>query len=307
MKTHRPSRTAEHNALFRAIESARAPQRRIVCDRFAREFLGNSFRFVALLSRIPALSGLLRTYIDYRWPGSRTSLIARTRWIDDYLTASLADGASQVVILGAGFDSRAYRIPGAEKARFFEVDHPNTSAAKTAHVLRLFGRLPEHVKYVQVNFQQDSLMPAIESAGFTPECKTLVIWEGVSNYLTEEAVRETLRFVASLRKGTTILFTYVDRTAIEAPTQFAGGKEVQRLFAKLDEPWTFGICPNNAAEFCSECGLCVDRDLSADEYRAQYYGPQNCIKGYGFYHLTIAHVPGSEASLDTNTFEVHHA
>lgn len=309
MKAQRPSRTAEHNALFRAIESARPPQHRIVNDWLAPKFLGAPFRLLALLSRIPIVSGLLCRYIDYRWPGSRTSVIARTRWIDDCLIAILADGVSQVMLLGAGFDSRAYRISDAKRARFFEVDHPNTSATKRAYIRRIFGTLPEHMTYVPVDFQRDSLKDALEQAGFNPHSSTIVIWEGVSNYLTEDAVRKTLAFVASLGEGTTLVFTYVDRKVLDAPTQFAGGREVQRLIAKLEEPWTFGICPNEAPEFFQQCGLCMDSDLSAVEYRNQYYGTPKPIKGYEFYHLVTAHVPRKSASLQNalSTGGFHHA
>lgn len=294
MRDHAPSRTAEHNALFRAMECARAPQKRIVHDPLAKEFLGVFFRFVALLSRIPMISGLLCRYIDCRWPGSRTSVIARTRWIDDRLTAALADGVAQVVLLGAGFDSRAYRISGATRARFFEVDHPNTSATKWAHVRHIFGTLPEHVKYVPVDFQRDSLRDSLESAGFNPQSRTVVIWEGVSNYLTEQAVRKTLAFVADLSAGTTLVFTYVDRTVLDKPEQFAGGSEVQRLIAKLEEPWTFGIYPGEAPGFFRQCGLYLDSDLSAVEYRNQYYGTAKPINGYEFYHVVTAHVPSNQ-------------
>lgn len=297
MKTYRPSRTAEHNALFRAIECARPPQHRIVNDWLARKFLGAPFRLVALPSRIPIVYAFLCRYIDYRWPGSRTSVIARTRWIDDRLVAALADGASQVVLLGAGFDSRAYRISGAEHARFFEVDHPNTSAIKRAYIRRLFGRLPEHISYVSVNFQQDSLRNSLERSGFDPQSSTIVIWEGVSNYLTEEAVRKTLTFVGGLGMGTTLIFTYVDRQVLDTPTQFTGGSEVQRLIAKLEEPWTFGIRPTEAPDFFRQCGLYIDSDLSAVEYRNQYYGVAKPIKGYEFYHLVMAHVPSELDSL----------
>jgi methyltransferase (TIGR00027 family) len=308
MNASRPSRTAEHNALFRAVEYARRPQNRIVDDWLAKEFLGMSLRFVALLSRIHVLSELLCRYIDYRWPGARTSVIARTRWIDDYVSAALARGVSQIVILGAGFDSRAYRISGSERARFFEVDHPNTSASKIAHIRRIFGALREHVRYVPVNFQSDDLRRALESFGFNPQSGTLLIWEGVSNYLTEETVRKTLTFIASLGEGTTLIFTYVDRRVIEAPKQFIGASEVQRLFAKLGEPWTFGLCPNSTPQFFRQCGLCLDTDLSAVDYREPYYGTTRPIKGYEFYHLIRARVARSEdCSSIRRAGEVHHA
>jgi methyltransferase (TIGR00027 family) len=291
MKTHSPSRTAEHNALFRAIEYARRPDDRIVNDWIAKDFLTIPFRLVALLSRNPVCASILCRYIDYRWPGSRTSLIARTRVIDEYVKSAVANGIPQIVILGAGFDSRAYRIVGAERAWFFEVDHPNTSAVKKAHIARALGALPEHVKYVAVDFQRDQLRESLQAAGFNPLQRSLFIWEGVSNYLTEEAVRSTLSFIGSLPQGTALAFTYVDEEVLHYPTHFAGGSEVQRTFARLEEPWTFGIRPSRAVGFFRECGLDLAYDLSAEDYRKQCYKTAARIKGYEFYHVVLAHVP----------------
>ncbi len=299
MKTHSPSRTAEHNALFRAIEFARRPDDRIVNDWMAQSFLTAPFRLVALLSRNPVCAGMLCRYIDYRWPGSRTSLIARTRLIDDYVVAAVANGIPQIVILGAGFDSRAYRIAGAERSRFFEVDHPNTSAVKKAHIARALGALPEHVTYVAVDFQRDRVPESLQAAGFNPLQRSLFVWEGVSNYLTEDAVRSTLSFIGSLAQGTALAFTYVDEAVLHNPSHFAGGREVQRTFARLQEPWTFGISPRQAFDFFQECGLDLNYDLSAAEYRKQYYKAAARTRGYEFYHVVLAHVPKRVSYLRT--------
>jgi methyltransferase (TIGR00027 family) len=305
MKAHQPSRTAEHNALFRAMESVRARQERIVDDWMAEQFLGIPFRLVARLSRNSACAMLLCHYIDYRWPGSRTSLIARTRLIDDYLVYALANGIQRVVILGAGFDSRAYRITGAKSALFFEVDHPNTSEVKKAHIRGVFGRLPEHVKYVPVNFQRDSIREALEASGFTPYTRSLFVWEGVSNYLTEGSVRNTLEFIGGLVEGTALIFTYVDEAVLRNPKQFAGGDEVQRTFARLEEPWTFGLHPDHVSEFFQQCGLCLDSDLSAAEYRKRYYKAAIQIKGYEFYDVVTAHVPKNTFSAEYSIELLH--
>ncbi|MGA7520869.1 MAG: SAM-dependent methyltransferase [Acidobacteriaceae bacterium] len=307
MKANRPSRTAEHNALFRAIEYSRPPQARIVSDPFAFSFLGTSFRLTALLSHVPGLRALLCRYIDYRWPGSRTSLVARTRLIDEYLARALGSGVRQIVLLGAGFDSRAYRLPGADRVQFFEIDHPNTSAKKMALVGRLFGTPPSHVRYVPVDFQTETLQQVLADAGFEARDRSLFLWEGVSNYLTEEAVRTTLSFIASLTEGTQLVFTYVDQSVICNPSGFAGGREVQRAIAKLEEPWTFGIRPERATEFLRECGLSLDSDLSAADYRRLYYGPNDRIRGYEFYHVVTAHVSPPQQRGSEQRQEVHHA
>ena len=106
MKEGQASRTAEYMALFRALESTLPANRRIVEDVFATAFLSPRLRFIVGLSKLPLLGGLVPAFIDYRWPGARSSGVARTRFIDDAVVAALNSGINQVVMLGAGFDAR---------------------------------------------------------------------------------------------------------------------------------------------------------------------------------------------------------
>ena len=115
MKQNQASRTAEYMALFRALENFRPSNVRLFEDRFALEFLTPSLRTVARMSRYPFFSFLIPWLIDRLWLGARSSGIARTRLIDDALRKTLQEGMQQVVILGAGFDCRAYRIPRSVK------------------------------------------------------------------------------------------------------------------------------------------------------------------------------------------------
>ena len=145
MREGRASRTAEHNALFRALESALPERRRLFEDFLARAFLGRPFALVARLAALPGLRDLLPAFVDGRWPGVRSSVVARTRLIDDTIAASLGR-TEQLVVLGAGFDSRAYRLPGLAGIRVFEVDHPDTQADKRAALERVLPALPGNVR-----------------------------------------------------------------------------------------------------------------------------------------------------------------
>src|SRR5882724_2644111 len=109
MRQGRASRTAEQNALFRALESARPEDRRLFEDRLARNFLTWPLTLVAQIAVVPGFRELVPWLIDSRWPGVRSSVVARTRLIDDAIAASLGEQIEQLIILGAGFDSRAYR------------------------------------------------------------------------------------------------------------------------------------------------------------------------------------------------------
>src|SRR5438128_7077471 len=216
MTRHRSGRTAEFMALFRALESVRRPpSARLFDDRFARAFLRPSLRAVVGLSRVPVAGRVVPWYIDRRWPGARSSGIARTRLIDDLVSEALRDGIGQVVILGAGFDCRAYRIAGIERCRVFEVDHPATQAVKTARLGRMLGDLPAHVVFVPLDFGQQAIDRALNASGFDRSARAVYIWEGVTNYLTEAAVDATLRHFATAASGSRLLFTYVHRGLLD--------------------------------------------------------------------------------------------
>src|SRR5919201_6439860 len=161
MRRSAPSRTAAYMALFRAIESARPARERLFHDPLAGTFLDHRLRAAALAARLPIAGRLVSRYIDRRWPGPRPSGVVRTRAIDDAVRDALREGCSQLVLLGAGYDTRAYRLPDADGVEAFEVDHPATQAAKRAALERARATLPPRVRFVPLDFEQDSLAMAL--------------------------------------------------------------------------------------------------------------------------------------------------
>ena len=274
MKPDRPSRTAQHNALFRALEQ-RLPQP-LFADPWARRFLRGRYRLAALL---PAAA--LARAIDARWPGPRAGVCVRTRWFDDAIAAARAAGLDQLVLLGAGFDARAHRLPGIERVRVFEVDHPATQAMKR----RVVGAAAAHVTYVPVDFARDALPDALARAGLRADARTLLLWEGVTNYLDEPTVDATLRFAA--RAGERLLFTYVDRAVIDGKTLFEGGPESVAHVKKLGEPFTFGFEPSALRGYLAERGIELEQDMPLSEVALKYY-PGACPPVSAYYHVVSA-------------------
>ncbi len=133
------------------------------------------------------------------------------RLLDDEVADALKTGIVQVVNLGAGWDSRAYRLPGLRGARVFEVDLPETTEAKRKKLEHLFGRVPENVMLVPIDIDREDLDEALRSHGYRPAEKTLFVWEGVTQYLTEAGVRRTLAAIAKAPPGSRLVFTYVQR------------------------------------------------------------------------------------------------
>src|SRR3569833_1183533 len=121
---NKASRTAQHVALFRALESVRRGPR-LFRDPYAAMALGHGYRLVVAFARLPGAGRRGARPIDRRWPaGPRAAAVVRTRFIDDRLEAALADGVRQVVLLGAGKDNHTCRLAGMRSAVVFEVDHP---------------------------------------------------------------------------------------------------------------------------------------------------------------------------------------
>ncbi|HEY1306664.1 MAG TPA: SAM-dependent methyltransferase [Vicinamibacterales bacterium] len=287
--TDRGSQTAEVVALFRALETLESPRDRLFADPHAERFLRPSGRLLLLLARVQPIRRRILRIIDRKWPGARTSAVARTRLVDDLLRAALRNGARQILILGAGFDMRAYRIPEVATARVFEIDHPLTQATKI-RLITGAPSLPESVTYVPVDFNRQTLDDALHESDFDVNARTFVLWEGVTNYLTEAAVDATLRAIAaSVSRGSELFLTYVHHGLLDGSLRFDGGAEILEQVREVGEPWTCGFGPSELPAYLVARGFALVEDLSADDYRARYFGDAaRSMKGYSFYRAVIA-------------------
>jgi len=290
MRDHEASRTAEFMAVFRASEHAKAPTSRAFADPLAAALLPGELRLAARLFGLRPAAALLNAYIDRRWPGARTSGIARTKLIDDWI-GQAARGIDQVVLLGAGFDTRAWRLDALASARIFEVDHPNTAAVKQERLRSAHADLKK-ATFVKVDFEADDFDQLLRAAGFDATRPAIVVWEGVSQYLTGDAVCGVMRWVGGLAPGSRFIFTYVHEGVLNGSVAFVGADKV---IAKVDgsgEPWRFGLLPEELPAFLRERGLSLLSDLGADEYRAHVMGAASRhMQGYSFYHTALAEVP----------------
>ncbi|MFT3697667.1 MAG: SAM-dependent methyltransferase [Kofleriaceae bacterium] len=276
MKAGRASKTAAYVAAYRALESTRPDP--LFRDPYAAAFLPVSLQLAVKAARVPGLRHALIAYSDHRALGARTSAIARTAAIDEIVVGAARDGMTQLVLLGAGFDCRAHRLalPGVTT---FEVDRVETQAIKRRVV-------PSGVRYVEVDFLRDDAFEKLAAAGWQRDVRSLIVWEGVTNYLTEDAVLRVLSDVGRCAPGTRIAFTYIHRGVLDGSVEFVGGAKIRANVAALDEPWTWGITPDALGAFVSRAGLSLVSDAGADEYRQRWLGETS--PGYAFYRLSVA-------------------
>jgi|RhiMetdeSRZDD1v2_1073273.scaffolds.fasta_scaffold107207_1 methyltransferase (TIGR00027 family) len=261
-----PSKTSIWTATLRAIGAKNPDPELRNPDDFASKLLGPQERtilndfpmdaldldFQAALKRIPS-------------PAMVTTLVARTRYIDATMDQALHQGARQIIILGAGFDSRAYRFT--ERLAgipVFEVDYGPTQEYKKRRVIDALGTLPRNVRYVPMDFAKDDLVSQLQSAGYSPTARSFFVWEGVTRYIPESAVRSTLRFVAR-HSGvdSTIVFDYVLSTngAINNP---------KTQFAQWGEPFVFGFPGDTARQLVQQEALEVVSDVADAQLLASY-------------------------------------
>ena len=295
MRKGEPAGSAEGVAIFRAIESARPAGDRLFHDPYAREFLTAGARAVVALSRVPLLGSTLLAAVDQIAYGQRAFVLARTVLIDEALEAALARGAEQVVVLGAGYDSRAYRIPGIERARVFEVDHPDTQARKRTLLERVVARIPGHVSFVSIDFNRQRLSDRMREAGFREGSRCFVIWEGVTEYLDADAVDATLRYLArSTAPGSEVVFTYLDLALLDGRRRFRGGRLHLALIRWAGEPFTFGIDPRNLSSYLAERGFEQLDDAAGEPLDRRYFGARaRRDRSNEYQRVALARIPAN--------------
>jgi methyltransferase (TIGR00027 family) len=178
-----------------------------------------------------------------------------------------------VVILGAGFDSRAYRFRQAyPKLRFFEVDLPKTSALKRARLTEVLGSVPDYVRYAPIDFDKQKLGDVLPPLGYDRRQKTLFIFEGVTMYVAEAGNGATLDFMrANSAPGSLVVYDYLLRDVIEGRYEgHVAAKYITEQVAKRGEPFVTGWTPAEAAAFAQKHGLKVVEDVGQKELIERY-------------------------------------
>ena len=181
---------------------------------------------------------------------------ARQTFFDAVVERYLGD-VIQLVILGAGYDTRAFRLPKETRVRSFEIDVPETQAVKR-RMLKQAGIDSSAVTFVAADFEQDDWLTKLVATGFDPGKPALFLWEGVMMYLTKEAVEATLRKIATTAKGSVVAFDYITTEPLESQALYY--RYPRAATRAAGEPGKFGIdstppSRERLAEFLRSCGL----------------------------------------------------
>jgi methyltransferase (TIGR00027 family) len=172
----------------------------------------------------------------------RAGVIVRARFAEDELARAVSAGVRQFVVLGAGLDTFAYRNTDAA-LRVFEVDHPSTQVWKRRLLVEAGIAVPPELAYVPVDFERDTLADSLAAAGFRTDRPACFSWLGVTMYLTEAAILETLRFIAGLAKGSSVTFDFAVTEEVMNPVERVASQVVRQMIAAMGEPWLSAFNP----------------------------------------------------------------
>jgi methyltransferase (TIGR00027 family) len=227
---------------------------------------------ITTLAKWPITQRLIVSEINRRIPGAYTYEIARSKFIDEVVLGEATNGLDELILLGAGLDSRPYRLADQLRGiRVIEVDHPATQATKRKRVRKLLGHEPHDVTYLPVDFTRDDLDASLAAAGHERSARTLFVWSGVSPYLPEDAVAEVLSYVGGHKgSGTSIVFDALWAELLDGSRDYYGAAQLRTAVAKGGEPLLWGIPEGHTEETLARFGLHADHILDADEGRATY-------------------------------------
>lgn len=205
-------------------------------------------------------------------PGIIGGQICRTKFIDDKTLSVLKD-VEQILILGAGLDTRAYRLKGIAQKIVYEIDLPSVQLYKKQKLIKYLGGLPASVNYIPIDFNKTKTETVLDNSSFDFNKRTLVIFEAVTQYITADAVDEVFKFISKLPNNSYLLFTYVLKDAIERKTESA--KKLMDWSEKKKYPFIFGIDPSVIASFLRNYNIEIVEDVGSKFYQEKYLKPIN--------------------------------
>jgi methyltransferase (TIGR00027 family) len=221
-------------------------------------------------ARVKLFHPPLRFAIERTMPGYYGYVLARIKHMDSIVRQETSRGIDSVVIPGAGYDTRAYRMKELSDVRIFEVDHPATSRDKRRRLEKTLGSTPENVTFVEVDFTHQDLLEQLADHGHELSARTLFLLSGVSMYLPEEAMLRLFDQVAAhSSERTSLLFDYFDANVLVEPDRYYG-KEGMLNATKVGEEPIWGIPTGDAEALLAAHGLDLASDVNTEELTARY-------------------------------------
>lgn len=266
---HTASLTAQINAAQRAAETLQPPSRRLLDDPYSRHFVRHPVLRVVLAHRLAA--GVALRVFDGLWGGLHAHIVLRLRYTDDICEAAISEGIDQIVLLGAGFDTMSLR-KASNAVTIYEVDAPRTQADKRGITEELLPRQRNsRTVWVPVDFEQDELRERLLASGFDPNRRSVIIWVGVTIYLTGRAIEKTVADLAALcAPGSRLLVDYIDGGVVTATTPWRSARRITRVVARSGEPYRSGYTATELSQLLATHGFECRENLTVPTLLRRY-------------------------------------
>jgi methyltransferase (TIGR00027 family) len=254
-----------------AMEQTEPAERRLVDDDLAARFLPAPTRWLVTGTPPKLMRRLMIAAMERDGPGLWANFACRKRYIADKVTEAL-DSIDAVVVLGAGLDTLAYRLARQTGIPIFEVDQPVNIERKTKAVRRVLGEVPSSVQLVPLDFERDDALTVLAERGYRSDARTFFIWEGVTQYLSPDAVHATLESLRPAASGSRLVFTYVRGDFIDGINLY-GAQQLYHRFRQRQQLWHFGLRPEEVGAFLAEHGWRLVEQLGPEEIVQRYVEP----------------------------------
>jgi methyltransferase (TIGR00027 family) len=286
VKANQASATAEAGLAMRALESARSSRSRLFSDQNAKKFLKTHHQALIALCAIPPVQRAVEWMCDWVYPGAPADFICRTRFIDDAIERGIADGARRIVIVGAGYDSRSFRLAARTDLQVIEIDHPDTQAVKMARATQVIDpTLLDRVRFIPHDLSQGA-PPALPPS----TAPSIFVLEGLTGYLTPAAIDSLFAWMRSMSvPGSSVVFTYPDRKFLDGHCTGKAAQTLSRYLQRVGEPFRMGWYPEELNQYCAERGFALVENHGYLELGKRYLAPLNRrLHVYEFGHIAIA-------------------
>jgi methyltransferase (TIGR00027 family) len=270
MSSNQSWKTAFLAASVRLIEQYQPEELRLFDDPFIKNFFSKLTLFQMKFKFIRDMEIMLSELMT---KGTFGSLICRTKYIDDSLIAAMANGIDQLVILGAGLDTRPYRIVGINDIKVIEVDLPIMQNIKKEKIKKYLGAFPSNITFTPIDFNSQTLDEVLNIQELNFSKPIFFIWEGVTPYISDEGVKNTLEFISKASSGSIIVFSYVLKSVINKTSDIPGADDLLNYFESKGQSWIFGLEPSNLIEFLEQFNLTLVEDIDASYYQENYLKP----------------------------------
>lgn len=262
-------------AALAAIEQCFPEKERIIYDDLAYWMLPFYMRAFVWLARLSLVRAWMVRATEKDSPGIWGGMMCRKRYIDEKLISS-TDQVDAVVNLGAGSDTRAYRLPALSDMPVWEVDQLENIKTKRARLRKVFGAVPTHVKLVAADLDREDLGAVLELNDYSTDKRTFFICEAVTQYLTEKGIWSVFDLLAEAKQGSRLAFTYILKDFLDGKATYGWGNAYKRFV--IDEKiWIFGMDPGAWPDFLKEYGWQVIEDVSYGELAEIYIKPTGRI------------------------------